>query len=92
MGWKESSIIVEQVSHHPPVSAFVVQMPSSGSGSPSIIVQGHCGQKTTFNTTQIIVKQVGRVQLSVTTSQGEEEVYTIYPLPELSVSGKNYLK
>ena len=76
------------MSHHPPVSAFCVQLPSSPTlGSPSVTVQGHCGQRTTFNTTAIIVKQVGRVKINIQCASGEEHIYTIYPLPELSVSG-----
>jgi hypothetical protein len=45
------------VSHHPPVSAFAINIPTD---NPAITVQGHCGQRTTFASTGVIkVTQVG---------------------------------
>jgi hypothetical protein len=87
-GWKKASCTVEQVSHHPPVSAFCVQLPATRvPGKPFVIAQGHCGQRTSMTKTgYLTVKQIGRVQLLV--NDGEKEFhYTIFPLPELSVSG-----
>lgn len=99
-GWGRASLIVEQVSHHPPVSAFCVQLPAStdkdketegpkanAKGGPRVTVQGHCGQRTTFNTTAIVVKQVGRVKINIVSQDGQEHEYTIFPLPELTVAG-----
>jgi hypothetical protein len=78
VGWKDANMFIEQVSHHPPVSAFSIHM-----NSPSkITVQGHCGQKTVFSTGAIKVSQVGRVKIQV----GDAE-FTIFPLPDLSVAG-----
>jgi hypothetical protein len=86
-GWGEASIAVEQVSHHPPVSAFCVQIPSKKVvGKPFIQVQGHCGQRTVFSTTAITVTQVGRAKLTLEID-GKMETYTIHPLPALSVAG-----
>ena len=87
-GWKKASCTVEQVSHHPPVSAFCVQLPAVRvPGKPFVTVQGHCGQRTAMSKTgYLTVKQIGRVRLLV--NNGTEEFqYTVFPLPELSVSG-----
>ncbi|KAI8929901.1 hypothetical protein BC831DRAFT_547211 [Entophlyctis helioformis] len=87
-GWGEAKIAVEQVSHHPPVSAFHVQIPSVPvAGKPLITVQGHCGQKTVFATSTIKVTQVGRVRVTVHMPNAKPLTYTIFPLPELQICG-----
>ncbi|KAI8901138.1 hypothetical protein BC833DRAFT_579111 [Globomyces pollinis-pini] len=85
-GWEEASLVVEQVSHHPPISAFKVQIPSKRIPSkPFITVYGHNGQQTVF-ASAVKVTQVGRVRVVIQTDESEE-IYTIYPLPELTISG-----
>eukprot|EP00158_Paraphelidium_tribonemae_P009672 Partr_v1_DN28927_c4_g1_i2_m25211 putative Oxysterol-binding protein len=41
--WKSAECVVEQVSHHPPISAFHIQC---GPEDHRVEVTGHCGQKT----------------------------------------------
>jgi hypothetical protein len=75
------------VSHHPPVTAFAVRVPQERiPGKPMVTLEGHCGQRTTFVTSSIAVKQQGRVKIT-TEIDGEEIVYTIFPLPDVTVSG-----
>jgi hypothetical protein len=51
--WKEARMTVEQVSHHPPVTAFFAEIPSAG-----VSLCGHYGQKSKFKGTYINVIQV----------------------------------
>jgi oxysterol-binding protein-related protein 9/10/11 len=51
-----------------------------------VLLQGHCGQKTTFATSNIMVKQAGRVKIT-THVNGKECSFVIHPLPDLTVSG-----
>jgi oxysterol-binding protein-related protein 9/10/11 len=76
------------VSHHPPISAFFIQIPSIPvPNSPVITVQGHCGQKTVFSTSTIKVTQIGRARITITRPNQPDELYTIHPLPELQICG-----
>jgi len=55
--WTDAHMFVEQVSHHPPVTAFAIHMPSE---KPKISVQGHCNQRTVFTSSGTIkVTQYG---------------------------------
>lgn len=83
-GWGSAHTQVEQVSHHPPVSAFAIKMPAQ---KPIITVQGHCGQRTVFSAGAVKVTQVGRVRIVVSTPGTPAIEYTIFPLPELTVAG-----
>lgn len=71
-------IVCEQVSHHPPVSAFYIENKEAG-----VIVNGHDGQKTRFSGTQMLVDQVGYCVVKLT---GRDETY-LFTLPSLSVNG-----
>lgn len=51
--WKEARMMVEQVSHHPPVTAFHAEIPSAG-----VSLYGHYGQKSKFKGTFINATQV----------------------------------
>ncbi|KAI8910275.1 hypothetical protein EDD86DRAFT_225708 [Gorgonomyces haynaldii] len=87
-GWTSASMVVEQVSHHPPISAFAIKMPAQKDPKkPSLLMQGQCGQKTTFSSGAIKVVQVGRARVTVSVPGKDDVEYTIYPLPELTVAG-----
>lgn len=73
--YPKTEIICEQVSHHPPISAFMIKL------NQKPIVYGHCGQQTKFKTTFLSVEQTGK-----TTVQLENDEYVI-SLPELAVRG-----
>lgn len=86
--WTDAHMKVEQVSHHPPVTAFALRMPSKPApNAPSLLLQGHCGQRTTFSSGTIRVVQSGRAQVTVKVPNKPDASYTIFPLPELSVAG-----
>ncbi|ORY06584.1 Oxysterol-binding protein [Basidiobolus meristosporus CBS 931.73] len=71
-GCGETRLLAEQVSHHPPISAFYVENTKAG-----VYVNGHCGQKSKFKGTTIQVIQTGRVTLRLTKN---DEVYVVtYP-------------
>lgn len=71
----------EQVSHHPPVSAYFLMNPKA-----KVSYQGHCAQKTSFSGKSVIVKQVGHGILRVTLPNGSVESYLI-TLPKLRIEG-----
>ncbi|KAI8888672.1 Oxysterol-binding protein [Backusella circina FSU 941] len=70
--------ICEQVSHHPPVSAFYLEDEEHG-----ISLNGHCGQKSKFKGTSIKVEQVGRAILYL---KKYDEQYVI-DYPDLLIRG-----
>ncbi|WFD46249.1 hypothetical protein GLX27_000881 [Malassezia furfur] len=77
----ETTLISEQVSHHPPITAYELRNNQAG-----VTVEGHSGQKTSFNGRSIIVHQVGHAMLRVQLPDGEQEQYLI-SLPTLSIDG-----
>lgn len=79
-----TSLVVEQVSHHPPITAYYIANPSR-----KITLQGHSAQKTSFSGGNIIVKQVGHATLTVTLPDGQKEDYLI-TLPRLRIEGLWY--
>lgn len=78
----ETTLTAEQVSHHPPVSAYRIKSPVG------IVLQGHNGQKSGFSGRTIVVRQVGQAVLTVPTtlSTSETETYLI-TLPQLTLEG-----
>lgn len=52
-GRGKTTLEVEQVSHHPPITAYLIKNESKG-----LVLQGHNAQKTSFAAGSIIVKQV----------------------------------
>lgn len=71
-------LTVEQVSHHPPVTAYHMESEQAG-----IKLQGHSGQKTSFSGKSIFVKQNGFAMISVNVpGQAQPEKYLI-TLPKL---------
>ncbi|WFD18351.1 hypothetical protein MCAP1_000553 [Malassezia caprae] len=80
----ELRLTSEQVSHHPPVTAYYLENQKLG-----ISVEGHSGQKTSFNGHSITVVQVGHAILRAKRSDGSVESYLI-TLPTLSIDGLWY--
>jgi len=82
-GRGETKLVVEQVSHHPPITAYYIENATAG-----VALQGHSGQKTTFTGTTINVKQSGHALLTVKpkSDKGKTETYLI-TLPKLSIQG-----
>lgn len=98
-----TTLLVEQVSHHPPITAYRIENKAKG-----LVLQGHNAQKTSFSCNQsiiltsrslliltlrtagsIIVKQIGHATLTVTLASGEKEEYLI-TLPRLRIDGLWY--
>ncbi|WWC87414.1 uncharacterized protein L201_002303 [Kwoniella dendrophila CBS 6074] len=90
-GRGETRLIVEQVSHHPPIGS----MKSNGTSIYSYIenktagvrLQGHSGQKTSFTGTAINVKQSGHAVLTVQPKNGQKEEKYLITLPKLRIEG-----
>ncbi|EIW76682.1 oxysterol binding protein [Coniophora puteana RWD-64-598 SS2] len=76
-----TTLVVEQVSHHPPITAFRIENKAKG-----VVLTGHNAQKTSFSAGSIIVKQVGHALLTVQTAEGALEEYII-TLPKLRIDG-----
>lgn len=75
------SLRAEQVSHHPPITAYVLENAKAG-----ISYEGNCAQKTSFSGRTISVKQVGHGLLRLKLADGQEETYLI-TLPKLKIEG-----
>ncbi|ETW79747.1 hypothetical protein HETIRDRAFT_410434 [Heterobasidion irregulare TC 32-1] len=83
-GRGETNLTVEQVSHHPPITAYFISNPSKG-----LELQGHNAQKTSFSGGSIIVKQIGHATLTIELGGGQKEEYII-TLPRLRIDGLWY--
>ena len=73
--------MVEQVSHHPPITAYYISNPQKG-----LALQGHSAQKTSFSSGSIVVKQIGHAILTVDLPDGKKEEFLI-TLPRLRIDG-----
>jgi oxysterol-binding protein-related protein 9/10/11 len=79
-----TKLVSEQVSHHPPVTAYCIR-----NDKHKIQLQGYNGQKATFSRT-IHVKQIGHALLTLTPpSSNEVETYLI-SLPPLHIESLIY--
>lgn len=96
-GTGETELITEQVSHHPPITAYWLRNAKAG-----VTLEGHSGQKTSFSGRSISVKQVGHAVLRVANSSGGEDLFLItlpnlvieglwYGAPYLELSGSSYI-
>ncbi|KAK9373584.1 uncharacterized protein V1513DRAFT_459589 [Lipomyces chichibuensis] len=74
-------LVSEQVSHHPPVTAYAIYNDAYG-----IELQGYNGQKASFSTTMLNVRQVGHAVLYI---KKFDEYYYI-SLPTLHIEGLFY--
>ncbi|PPR00923.1 hypothetical protein CVT26_015533 [Gymnopilus dilepis] len=75
-----TELLVEQVSHHPPITAYIIE-----NKHKHVRLVGHNAQKTSFSSGSIIVKQIGHAILTV----NETEHYVI-TLPRLRIDGLWY--
>jgi len=80
----KTTLVVEQVSHHPPITAYHIANEAKG-----VVLNGHNAQKTSFSGGSISVKQVGHAILTVTLPSGAKEEYLI-TLPRLRIEGLWY--
>ncbi|KAF9445032.1 oxysterol binding protein [Macrolepiota fuliginosa MF-IS2] len=78
-GRGRTNILVEQVSHHPPITAYVIENKTKG-----VKLVGHNAQKTSFTSGSIIVRQIGHAILTV----GNQEY--LITLPKLRIDGLWY--
>ncbi|KAI0063340.1 Oxysterol-binding protein [Artomyces pyxidatus] len=83
-GRGETTLVVEQVSHHPPITAYYIE-----NASKKLSLRGHSAQKTTFSSGSIIVKQIGHALLTVGLPDGGKEEFLI-TLPRLRIDGLWY--
>ncbi|UKZ83110.1 hypothetical protein TrVFT333_010913 [Trichoderma virens FT-333] len=79
----KTTLISEQVSHHPPATAYCVRNEKTG-----IQLEGYNAQKATFKST-IIVKQIGHAVLTIPIGSGEDKELERYliTLPSLHIEG-----
>lgn len=79
----ETTLISEQVSHHPPATAYCIRNNKSG-----VQLEGYNAQKATFKST-IIVKQIGHAVLTVPIGSGDNQTVEQYliTLPSLHIEG-----
>jgi hypothetical protein len=77
-----TTLVVEQVSHHPPVTAYVIENKEKG-----LRLVGHNGQKTHFSSGSIMVRQVGHAVLTFTPPGGGEKEEYLLTLPKLRIDG-----
>ncbi|PFH50370.1 hypothetical protein AMATHDRAFT_4022 [Amanita thiersii Skay4041] len=78
-----TDLLVEQVSHHPPITAYVIENKEKG-----LRLVGHNAQKTAFSGGSLTVKQIGHAILTVKTPSGVEEY--LITLPRLRIDGLWY--
>jgi oxysterol-binding protein-related protein 9/10/11 len=77
---KPATLISEQVSHHPPITAYHIATPYN------IALTGHNGADLAFKSGSIVVKQTGHAQLTLTLPNDQTETYYI-TLPDLKIQG-----
>lgn len=75
-----TELVSEQVSHHPPATAYSITNKATG-----VHLEGYNAQKASFKST-IIIKQIGHAVLTVPTAAGTEDKYLI-TLPSLHIEG-----
>ncbi|OHE93816.1 oxysterol-binding protein [Colletotrichum orchidophilum] len=75
-----TELISEQVSHHPPATAYSITNLPTG-----VHIEGYNAQKATFSRT-INIKQIGHAVLTVPTPDGSKDTYLI-TLPALHIEG-----
>jgi hypothetical protein len=81
-----TELLVEQVSHHPPITAYIIENKSKG-----LKLIGHNAQKTSFSSGAIIVKQIGHAVLTISPSSPSTPVENyLITLPRLRIEGLWY--
>jgi len=84
-GRGKTDLVVEQVSHHPPITGYYIENKSRG-----LHLQGHSAQKTSFSGGAIIVKQIGHAILTVDLDDGNKQEQFLITLPRLRIDGLWY--
>ncbi|KAH6609868.1 hypothetical protein Trco_003214 [Trichoderma cornu-damae] len=79
----KTTLVSEQVSHHPPATAYCIRNDKTG-----IRLEGYNAQKATFKST-IIVKQIGHAVLTIPVGSGDSRALERYliSLPSLHIEG-----
>ncbi|CAL5872520.1 uncharacterized protein PFLUO_LOCUS6784 [Penicillium psychrofluorescens] len=80
----ETSLISEQVSHHPPATAYAIRNEKHG-----VELQGYNAQKASFSTT-IQIKQIGHALLTLTPPGSDEKEKYVITLPSLHIESLVY--
>ncbi|KAJ5601565.1 protein KES1 [Penicillium lagena] len=80
----ETSLISEQVSHHPPATAYAIRNEKHG-----VELQGYNAQKASFSTT-IQIKQIGHAFLTLTPPGSDEKEKYVITLPSLHIESLVY--
>jgi len=76
-----TELISEQVSHHPPATAYCITNQRTG-----VRLQGYNAQKASFSKT-IYIKQIGHAVLTVPTTPDQEPDTYLITLPSLHIEG-----
>lgn len=77
----ETTLVSEQVSHHPPATAYCIRNKKTG-----VQLEGYNAQKATFKST-IIVKQIGHAVLTIPVGPNKEPESYLITLPSLHIEG-----
>jgi hypothetical protein len=77
----ETTLVSEQVSHHPPATAYCIRNKKTG-----VQLEGYNAQKATFKST-IIVKQIGHAVLTIPVGKSSEPERYLITLPSLHIEG-----
>ncbi|KAM3476554.1 hypothetical protein MY5147_003160 [Beauveria neobassiana] len=77
----KTTLVSEQVSHHPPATAYCIRNDKTG-----VQLEGYNAQKATFHST-IIVKQIGHAVLTIPIGVTKEPEHYLITLPSLHIEG-----
>lgn len=77
----KTTLVSEQVSHHPPATAYCIRNDKTG-----VQLEGYNAQKATFHST-IIVKQIGHAVLTIPIGAKKESEHYLITLPSLHIEG-----
>ncbi|KAF4122357.1 oxysterol-binding protein-related protein 9/10/11 [Geosmithia morbida] len=77
----ETTLVSEQVSHHPPATAYCIRNDKTG-----VKLEGYNAQKASFSST-IVVKQIGHALLTLPLDGGKEKETYLITLPSLHIEG-----
>ncbi|KAL4795571.1 hypothetical protein BDV19DRAFT_378778 [Aspergillus venezuelensis] len=80
----ETSLISEQVSHHPPATAYAIRNEKHG-----VQLQGYNAQKASFSST-IYIKQIGHALYTITPPGSDKQEKYLITLPPLHVESLIY--
>ncbi|KAI8874565.1 hypothetical protein K501DRAFT_264916 [Backusella circina FSU 941] len=95
-GSGETSVLCEQVSHHPPVTGFHIRNDKHG-----LTLNGHTGQKTRFSSTSLICDQVGQSVVNLDNRDHEKYMFSCpsitvngiwYAAPYVELTGTSYIQ